>query len=517
MGCLDNILLFLLGDRLSDLIEAQINVDKTKRDLESKEKQLEEITTAADTKGKLQADLEKRLQELMQQKHKEVDEEIVLLRKKLADGEKEISQLKTEKTELSRLYGEHNGKFDDLQNQVDKNLAIKSSDSLDHNLGPMQRAWTKDWESLRAMEKLDIEQFSVVEKENFRMQAKTVEKPPKLQGQSYRDWQEDVYKWAAKLIPLHKSMDELGEALIKESFEGHPSERRIARRAPKSPDLSSIMIELEQEASPLIEQVHREMQRLIPKLRRPAGCTPLVWFNLMKDLFVMEEEVFGENYRTDETKHEHTLTSMFLERVTEQQLRSFFDRRASNNFPHLKAVLQRLSIKDAALYDKRTNKPFNKHDDNTDYMEEALGVFGESSLLRSDATHLVELNKYYSQIKAQAYITGGMSGPSGANTPRQQGGNTPRPEQMSKEELQKLRDTPRRFGKNCQNLLNKGSCIRKHTKEELFHCKGIWEKNNPEEAKKRKEWQEQQKKKQAEAAKKKREAEKAGASSSSTS
>eukprot|EP00392_Amoebophrya_sp_AT5.2_P017815 g18232.t1 len=517
-GCIDGILLSLYGNRIQEIADQKTENYMLKQRIELYQVGKEENTGGMDKK------VEEKLNELAQAKTSELDNELVLLRQQLSNGESAVKKLQEEKKELARLYGEHHGKFDSFKSDMVKNLdetkqLIKGADSLDHNMGPLQRAWTKDWEAVRSTPKLDIESGSVVEKENFRMTAKLIEKPPKLQGQSYRDWQEDVFTWAKKLVPMQKTMEELGEAIIKDSFEGHPTERRIARRATGSPDLGAIMLELEQEAAPLIENVHREMQRLIPKLKRPAGASPIVWLNLMKDIFVMEEEVFGEDYRTDETKHELTLSSMFLERVTEQQLRSFFDRRAGNNFPHLKSILQRLNIKDTALYDKKTNKMYVRHDDQLDHMEEALGVFGESSLVRSDATHLVELNKYYKQIKAQAFLATHAASSGGVTTPRDDGAsagnmhNDPPRKDLSKAELETLRKTPCRFGMKCENLLKKGTCLRKHTASELAHCKGVWEKNNPEEAKKRKQWVEDQKKKQKEKADKEKTTQKVGQTS----
>lgn len=155
-GCIDGILLSLYGNRIQEIADQKAENYVLKQRIEQYQVTKEETTDGVDKK------VEDKLSELVQAKTSELDNELVLLRQQLADGENAVKKLQEEKKELARLYGEHHGKFDTFKSDMVKNLdetkqLIKGADSLDHNMGPLQRAWTKDWEAVRNMPKLDIE------------------------------------------------------------------------------------------------------------------------------------------------------------------------------------------------------------------------------------------------------------------------------------------------------------------------------------------------------------------------
>eukprot|EP00392_Amoebophrya_sp_AT5.2_P017465 g17822.t1 len=284
-----------------------------------------------------------------------------------------------------------------------------------------------DWSQLRIIEPRITETSKTTKWGDLYIA--TLTKPPLRQDFAWRVWKESVWHWAVSLRLVGASFTKMGQQVIAQSFRRNPTtgeifegEHSVATAAGQSRDLVEIMSALDMHFCPHTRTVQSALESDVHLIKRPDMQSPMLFLHLLGIIYRREVEINGStNVRTEKAKVDRALKALYLQKPTEQLIRSSISR-ATVHQPYTYQMLQSevdsLSITDYKRYQPNAagvDVHFPKQREEVDFMQKLLEQIGERLSVDSLGQHAMT-NSYFHQTARNISGRGGNSAGTGLFT-----------------------------------------------------------------------------------------------------
>eukprot|EP00392_Amoebophrya_sp_AT5.2_P018105 g18570.t1 len=248
----------------------------------------------------------------------------------------------------------------------------------------------------------------------------TLTKPPLRQDFAWRVWKESVWHWSVSLRLVGASFTKMGQQIIAQSFRRNQTtgeifegEHSVATAAGQSRDLVEIMGALDQHFCPHTRSVQSALESEVHLIRRPDMQSPMLFLHLLGIIYRREVEINDStNVRTEKAKVDRALKALFLQKPTEQLIRSSISRATVDRpytYSSLQSEVDSLNITDFKRYKPNAagaDVHYPKDRDEVDHMQKLLEQIGERLSVDSHGQHAMT-NSYFHQTARSVSTRGG--------------------------------------------------------------------------------------------------------------